>query len=103
MVTRKAQVVDDIKGKIEFVAGGNPEKPSEIELYQGTANSVREELFKAFNRTNKYFEYASTAADRSLDACKLGQMQAAVLACIHLVPSSAQRSCHQRSTHRIMK
>lgn len=58
-----AQVLDDIKKKIEFVAGGDPEKPTESELYQGTAQSVREELFKAFNRTNRYFECALEAAD----------------------------------------
>lgn len=54
----RAAVVDDIKNKIEVVAGGDPAKATASDLYQGTAHSVREELFKAFNRTNRYFECA---------------------------------------------
>jgi hypothetical protein len=57
-VLAKAAVTEDIKKKVEFVAGGNPEKPTATDVYQGTAHSVREDLFKDFNRTHKYFEYA---------------------------------------------
>jgi hypothetical protein len=47
-------VVEDIKNKIEFVAGGDPDHATPTDLYRGTAHSVREKLFKAFNRTNRY-------------------------------------------------
>ena len=57
-VSVKAAVADDIRKKIEFVAGGDPRAPSQADLYQGTALSVREELFRQFNRTNKYLECA---------------------------------------------
>lgn len=55
-VATAASLADDIKQKVEYVAGGDPEKFSEKELYEGTAHSVRQELVKQFNRTHKYFE-----------------------------------------------
>ena len=56
VVSVRAALVDDIKNKIEVVAGGDPAKATATDLYQGTAHSVRETLFKSFNRTNRYFE-----------------------------------------------
>ena len=56
----KAEIVDDIKSKIAFVAGGDPAHITPKDIYEGTAHSVREKLFDEFNTTNKYFEYAST-------------------------------------------
>jgi hypothetical protein len=58
-IATKAALTDDIKRKIAFVAGGDPSEITPQDLYQGTAHSVREELFDAFNKTNKYFEYVS--------------------------------------------
>lgn len=55
-IAAKAAVTEDIKEKIEFVAGGNPEKATAADVYQGTAYSVRESLFKNFRRTHRYFE-----------------------------------------------
>lgn len=56
-----AAVKDDIMTKIEFVAGGDKNKPTPFDLYQGTAYSVREKLFDSFNKTHKYWECVSRA------------------------------------------
>jgi hypothetical protein len=55
----KAALVDSIKNKIAFVAGGDPSHVTPKDIYQGTAYSVREKLFEEFNTTNKYYECAS--------------------------------------------
>jgi len=53
----KAAASEDIKNKIARVTGGDPAHITPQDLYQGAAHSVRDELFDAFNVTNKYFEY----------------------------------------------
>lgn len=58
-LTCKAEIADDIKDKIEFVAGGDPSHITPKDIYEGTAHSVREKLFDEFNTTNKFFECAS--------------------------------------------
>lgn len=85
----KAEIVDDIKNKIAFVAGGDPNDITEQDIYAGAANSVREKLFDEFNKTNKYFEYAvcfSTSDHAS--ACPIsGSQQACWSLDIYDIPS----------------